>query len=138
MSIWSRFANVFRGERLNQEITEELDSHLAEAVEHGRDLGEARRALGSAARYRERSRDIRLIPWLDSLRSDMVVSGRQLIKKKTLSAAAIFSLGLAIGACTSAFRLIDALLLRPLPVAHPEQLYTLNRQGIGITEIGRA
>ena len=39
------------------------------------------------------------------------------------SAAAILSLALAIGACTSAFRLIDALLLRPLPVAQPERLY---------------
>ncbi len=47
------------------------------------------------------------------------------------SAAAILSLALAIGACTTAFRLIDALLLRPLPVAAPEQLYSLSRQGIG-------
>ncbi len=37
----------------------------------------------------------------------------------------MLSLALAIGACTSAFRLIDALLLRPLPVAHPERLYAL-------------
>ena len=47
------------------------------------------------------------------------------------SASAILSLALAIGACTSAFRLIDALLLRPLPVAEPERLYALTRQGIG-------
>ena len=47
------------------------------------------------------------------------------------SAAAVLSLALAIGACTSAFRLIDALLLRPLPVAHPERLYALTHQGIG-------
>ena len=47
------------------------------------------------------------------------------------SAAAILSLALAIGACTAAFRLIDALLLRPLPVAEPERLYALSRQGIG-------
>ena len=39
--------------------------------------------------------------------------------------AAILSLALGIGACTSAFRLIDALLLRPLPVAHPERLWLL-------------
>jgi predicted permease len=44
------------------------------------------------------------------------------------SAAAILSLALAIGACTSAFRLIDALLLRPLPVADPGRLYGLSRQ----------
>jgi putative ABC transport system permease protein len=41
------------------------------------------------------------------------------------------SLALPIGACTSAFRLIDALLLRPLPVAHPERLYVLSRHGTG-------
>jgi putative ABC transport system permease protein len=40
----------------------------------------------------------------------------------------MLSLALAIGACTSAFRLIDAILLRPLPVAAPEQLYSVLRQ----------
>jgi putative ABC transport system permease protein len=45
------------------------------------------------------------------------------------SAAAILSLALAIGACTAAFRLIDAILLRPLPIAHPENLYALGRLG---------
>jgi putative ABC transport system permease protein len=47
------------------------------------------------------------------------------------SAAAILSLALAIGTCMSAFRLIDALLLRPLPVAEPERLYVLSREGFG-------
>src|SRR6202035_4579149 len=77
------------------------------------------------------SRDIRLLPWLDSLRADAVFGWRQLKKKKVTSAAAILSLALAIGACTSAFRLIDALLLRPLPVADPERLFVLSRHGIG-------
>ena len=60
---------------------------------------------------------MRLIPWLDSVRADLVFGCRQLAKNKATSAAAILSLGLAIGACTSAFRLIDAVLLRPLPVS---------------------
>src|SRR5882757_2637120 len=67
---------------------------------------------------------------IDSLRSDTVFGWRQLTKRKVTSAAAILSLALAIGACTSAFRLIDALLLRPLPVAEPERLYALARQGM--------
>jgi putative ABC transport system permease protein len=130
MSLWSRIGNVLRGDRLNREIDEELEAHLEEAIARGRDPGEARRAFGSALRHREESRDVRLVAWLESLRADAVLGWRQLKKTKITSAAAILSLALAIGACTSAFRLIDALLLRPLPVANPERLYDLSRQGI--------
>ena len=68
---------------------------------------------------------------LDSLRSDIVFGWRQLKKNKVTSAAAILSLALAIGACTSAFRLVDALLLRPLPVANPERLQVVVFEGGG-------
>jgi predicted permease len=131
MSLWTRMRNVFRGEQLNREIDEELEAHIAEAIAHGRNPGEARRAFGSAMRHREESRDARLLMWLESLRADAVFGWRQLNKTKVTSLAAILSLALAIGACTSAFRLIDAILLRPLPVANPERLYGLSRQGIG-------
>src|ERR1035438_1941006 len=53
------------------------------------------------------------------------------MKKKATSAVAVLSLALAIGACTSVFRLIDALLLRPLPVAHAERLYSVAFEGSG-------
>jgi predicted permease len=131
MSLGSRLANVFRGDRLSREIDEELRSHIAEAIAHGRDPAEARRSFGPMLAQREKSRDIRLVAWLDSLRADAVFGWRQLMKRKVTSAAAILSLALAIGACTSAFRLIDALLLRPLPVANPERLFALYRQGTG-------
>jgi predicted permease len=131
MSLWSRTVNVFRGDRLIREIDEELESHLEEAIRQGRDPDEARRALGPALRLREESRDVQLITWLDSLRADAVFGWRQLMKNKVAAAAAILSLALGIGACTGAFRLIDALLLRPLPVDHPEQLYVAGRNGIG-------
>src|SRR5438876_10269931 len=134
MSFWSRFTNVFRGDRLTREIDEELESHIEEAIEQGRDPAEARRAFGSTLRQREQSRDVRLIAWLDSLRADAVFGWRQLRKKKATSAAAILSLALAVGACTSAFRLIDALLLRPLPVADPGSLYVLLRSGLGFAD----
>src|SRR5580698_9778111 len=102
MSLWSRIANVFRADRLNREIDEELQSHIEEAIEQGRDPEEARKAFGSALRRREESRDLRLIVWLDSLRADAVFGWRRLKKTKVTSAAAILSLALAIGACTSA------------------------------------
>lgn len=131
MPFWSRLANVFRGEQLSREIDEELQSHLDEAIEQGRDPAEARRAFGSPLRRREESRDARILPWLDSLRADLVFARRRLMKKKVLSAAAVLSLALGIGACLSAFRLIDALLLRPLPIAQPERLYQVYRDEIG-------
>ena len=44
---------------------------------------------------------------------------------------AVLSLGLAIGSCMSAFRIIDSLLLRPLPIREPDRLYAIFRKGIG-------
>ena len=130
MSLWSRFINAFRGDHLSREIDEELQAHIEEAKDHGRDPDEARRSLGSSMHFREQSHDIRVLPWLDTLRSDVIFGWRQLKKRKVTSGAAILSLALGIGACASAFRLIDAVLLRPLPVANPERLYSLVRQGI--------
>jgi predicted permease len=124
-------ANVFRGDRLRSEIEEELESHVAEAVERGRDVKEARLALGNTLRQREASYGVRVAGWLDSLRADMLFGWRQLRRNKVTSAAAVISLALAMGACVGAFRLMDAMLWRPLPIAHPERLYGLSRQGIG-------
>ena len=123
MSIWSRIVNVLRSDRLNREIDEELQSHIEEAIEQGRDPAEVRRAFGSHIRMREQSRDVKMAPWFDSLRADLIFGWRQLRKQRTASAASILSLALAIGAATAAFRLVDAVLLRPLPVAEPDRLF---------------
>jgi predicted permease len=131
MSLLSRIANVFRRDRLDTEIEEEFRAHIQESVDRGRDPADARRAFGPLLQQREASREIRLIPWLESLRADAVFGWRQLRKHKAATAAAVLSLGLAIGACTSAFRLIDALLLRPLPVKDAAGLYAIGRSGIG-------
>ncbi len=131
MSFWSRFANAFRAGRASDEIDEELQSHIEEAVAQGRDPAEARKAFGSALRYREQSRDIRVFGWLDSLRADVVYGLRQIRKNRVTSAAAIVSLALATGACTGAFRLIDAFLLRPMPIRNAGRLYAMQQLGTG-------
>jgi putative ABC transport system permease protein len=125
LSFWSRITNAFRGDRLNQEIDEEFAAHIEEAIAAGNDPTEVRRTFGSQLRLREQSHDARVAAWLDCLRSDVVFGWRQLLKRKITTAAAILSLALAIGACASSFRLIDALFLRPLPVAHADRLNVL-------------
>jgi predicted permease len=129
MAFWTHIVNVVSGDRLNREIEDEMRLHIEEAIDEGRDPEEAKRAFGSMLAKREESRDIKIVVWLDSLKADAIFGWRQLVKRKVTSAVAILSLALAIGACTSAFRLIDAILLRPLPVAKPEQLYALARHG---------
>src|SRR4051794_8237352 len=108
MSWWSRLLNSFRPDRSRRDVEEELESHIVAAIENGRDPAEAGRAFGSVLRSREQSQDVRTFGWLDSLRADAVFGWRQLRKRKVTSAAAVLSLGLGVGACTAAFRLIDA------------------------------
>ena len=127
MSLVSRIVNALRADRVNRELDEEFEAHIADAIEEGRDPAEARRAFGSPLRQREASRQHRVAGWLDGLRADIIFGWRQLKRNRVSSAAAILSLALAMGACVSAFRLIDALLLRPLPIASPERLYAFAR-----------
>jgi predicted permease len=132
MSLWSRISNAVQGERLNREIEEELQSHIDEAIASGRDPKEALRAFGSALHAREASHAIRAAGWLESVISDTKFGWRQLWRNKITSLAAVLSLALGIGSCVAAFRLIDALLWRPLPIANSSRLQVLSRKMIGL------
>ncbi|WP_348264690.1 ADOP family duplicated permease [Telmatobacter sp. DSM 110680] len=132
MSLWSRISNAVRGERLNREIDEELQLHIDEAIASGRDPKEAYRAFGSTLRTREASHSIRAAGWLESVLADVRFGWRQLCRNKLTSAAAVLSLALGIGSCVGAFRLIDALLWRPLPISGSSNLYVLSRKMTGL------
>ena len=131
MSLWTKVANVFRGDSLNRDIDEELQSHIEEAIASGHDPDEARRTFGSILRQREASHSIRVAGWLESLLADVRFGWRQLCRNKVASAAAVLSLALGIGSCVAAFRLIDALLWRPLPISNSSNLYVLSRKMTG-------
>jgi macrolide transport system ATP-binding/permease protein len=116
MSFWSRLVNALRGDGVVREVDEELESHIAEAIEQGRDPGEARRALGSPLRHREESRDIRLIVWLAELVQDLRFGFRMLRRSPGFSFLAILCLTLGIGANAAVFGWIEGILLRPFPL----------------------
>src|SRR5579883_657568 len=130
MSWVSRVRNAFREGRLDRELDEELRFHLEARIEElvrgGMGLRdaerEARRRLGSSLAFREQGRDIRLSPRIEALCKDARFGLRMLAKDRAVTTAAVASLALAIGACTAAFALIDAAILRPLPVRDPERL----------------
>jgi predicted permease len=64
--------------------------------------------------------------WPASVRDDAWYACRQLLRRKLTTAAAITSLGLAIGACIAAFQLTDSLLFRPLPIAGADRLHAIS------------
>jgi putative ABC transport system permease protein len=133
MSWLSRLANVFRSGRLDRDLNDELQFHIdartqdliATGMAPAEARREAQRHFGNRLLLRESSRDTKLLPWLESIFQDVRFDLRMLLKNRVVTAAAILSLSLAIGASTAAFSLIDALLLRMLPVRDPQQLVAL-------------
>jgi predicted permease len=117
--------NVFRGDKINREIVEEFEAHIEEAIAEGRDPAEARRAFGPTLRQRETSHAIRVAGWLESFLHDTAYGIRSLYRSKALTAVALLSLALGIGANTAIFSLLDAVMLRSLPVKDPQQLVRL-------------
>ena len=116
--------------RVERELHEEMEFHLAarteEFVASGTEPNEARIMAQREMRLErqmERCREERAWQGWERLRADLRFGWRQLKKRKVTTTAAVLSLGLAIGSCMAAFQLVDALFLRPLPVAHPERLY---------------
>src|SRR6478672_4761178 len=126
-----RLLGTIRRARTDRDLAEELELHMELAredeVRRGHAAADASRAAriqwGSASQTMDALRDQRGVPWITALSSDIVFGWRQLNKHRTVSAAAILSLGLAIGATTAAFRLVDAVLLRTLPVSNPDGLF---------------
>jgi predicted permease len=137
MSWWSRFVNVIRSSRLDRELDEEQRFHLEARIEdlvagglsRQAAIEQASRQFGNRVALRESSRDVKLLPGVESLWRDFRLGLRLLRKDGVVSSAAIVSLALAIGACTAAFSLIDALILRELPVRDPQTLVYLDQAG---------
>jgi predicted permease len=113
VGLWSRLARTVRGGGHDDDIAE------------GRSAREARVRLGNLTRIHEETREAGIIAWLDSVLRDIRLGCRQLRRTPGLSIAVILSLTIGIGANTAIFSLVDAALLRPLPVADPGSLRLL-------------
>ncbi len=125
-----RLLNLFRGARLWRDIDKEMTFHIEERVDdlaaQGIPRYDARsravRQFGAAAIHQENTWETDILNWLGTIVTDIAYALRRLRKSPGFAAVAIVSLALGIGANTAIFSLIDAVLLRALPIDHPEQL----------------
>ena len=74
----------------------------------------------------ERARDRDIFVWLETALQDVRYAFRTLRRNPGFAATAILSLALAIGANTAIYSIVDAAMLRPLPVPEPDRLFTLS------------
>jgi predicted permease len=125
MGLWSRFTRTFHGGQHRAEIEEELRFHLEMETAGGRDPREARLHFGNVARIQEDTRAAGILEWLESAWRDARYGVRQLRRTPALAIAVLLSLATGIGANIAIFSLVDAALLKPLPVSDPRSLAIL-------------
>jgi predicted permease len=126
--------------RIEREMEEELRAHLrrrADDLEHqGLSRAEAERQarieFGGYQRYKEECREAVGIRLLREIMADVRYGLRQLRRSPGFTAVAVITLALGIGANTAIFSLIDAVMLKLLPVQKPEQLFVLDWASQGL------
>ena len=121
---------LFRHDAMNREMNDEMRLHLAQSTERLMARGmsradaemAARREFGNVGVLTEEGRDARGASWVETLRGDVRYGLRSLRASPAFALVAILSLAVGIGANTAIFSLINALMLRPLPVVRPGEL----------------
>ena len=124
MKLWSR-----REESLRSEIQDHLDREISDNIADGMTAEEARlaalRKFGPILRASEDTRAVWGWTWLERLWQDVRHGARMFAKNPGFTVVAVISLAFGIGANCAMFSAADALLLRPLPVARPDEIVSV-------------
>jgi putative ABC transport system permease protein len=128
-----RFRSLFRRDKVEAELDDELRSHLEQQVEkyvrsglrREEALRRARIEFGGLDQVKQDCREARGVNLIETILQDLRFAVRLLCKTPATSTVALLSLALGIGANTAIFSLVDAVMLRMLPVRDPGQLVQL-------------
>jgi predicted permease len=131
----SRLIALVRHERDDRELDQELDAHRALLVDDYRRRGfsddEARRVaaatLGNTTQLREAHREIRGVPLLEEIVSDLRYALRGCRRQPAFTAVAVVTLAIGIGANAAVFSIVNGILMRPLAYPDPDALVSVTR-----------
>jgi predicted permease len=147
MAWFAKIRNTFRPERLDGDLEEELRHHrdlrARDLEKSGMPEAEARAEaslrLGNVTLQKERTREMDIATRVETVVKDLRYALRQFAHNPVFSIVAVLSLALGIGANTAIFSVLNAALLKSLPVRNPEQLVILtnpDRSGVSIGSAG--
>ena len=133
-TLLSRILSLFRRNRLDGELDEELRAHIDLAIEENLKRGmadqqartAALRSLGGVAQTKEQYRLQREVPFLETLGRDVRYALRQLRRSPSFTLTAVLTLAIGIGGVTAVYSVVEAVLLRPLPFDAPDRLVRLH------------
>jgi hypothetical protein len=141
--LYRRLRILFRRGRYDAELAEEIEFHRELRAGHLQQNGApdpfsaARRRFGNATRLREESREMWGWRWADDFLHDLRYALRQLRQAPWFAAVVVLTLTLGIGANTSVFSAMNAILYRSLPGHDPDQLvYLRTNAGFGAVPRG--
>jgi hypothetical protein len=125
--LWRRLKFLFHAREFESDLDEEMLFHLEMKAQKSGDRHQARKQFGNVGILKEVSREMWGWSSLERLFQDLRYALRQLARNPGFASVAILSLALGIGANTAIFSMIDHLMLRALPVSHPEELMVIRR-----------
>jgi macrolide transport system ATP-binding/permease protein len=128
-----RFRSLFRRDRVEQDLDDELRDHIERQIEanvaRGMTHDEARyaalRAFGGVAQRKEECRDMRHVNLVDHGIQDLRFALRQFLKHRGFACTAVAVLSLGIAGSVAIFGFVDSALIKPLPYRDPSRLVTV-------------
>ncbi len=119
---WKRLRTLWRRGQLDRDLEDELSFHQAMLAEETGDAAEARRRLGNPTALKEKTRELWMFTWIETIWQDVRYALRTLVRNPGFTAVAVSALALGTGANTTLYTVVSSALRFDMGVDQIERL----------------